>query len=284
MKGIRDNSEGVRDTEEALLCPDAARYFIRSFLSYFHFSLTPSSLIPLLIAFILIVPLSSSARPLIADLSLRQIEIDSGFAGTDILLFGARNDPGDIVVVIRGPETSYVIRKKQRVAGVWANKKQQVFRDANGFYVVAASRTLEDIQNDYLLKSLRIGIGTEIVPDLEVHKEYEEEFKEAFLKRKHKEHLYVPEIKEISMIGDTLFRTVIRFPENIMRGVYTAEIYLFSDGQLSGIQSTPIIVEKKGFDAFVYDVAYKHPLTYGIVAVTIALLAGWIAGLVFRRV
>lgn len=239
-------------------------------------------LFALLLCFIF--PSNSSARPVIADLSLRQIEIDSGFTGTDVLLFGARNDPGDIVVVVRGPEKSYIVRKKERSFGVWVNKKQMFLQDLNGFYVVAANRPLEAIQNDYLLDSLKIGIDSSALPkEGEPTADYTE-FSQAFLKKQQSENLYLPSVQEISMMGDTLFRTVIRFPENITRGVYTAEIYLFSDGQLSGIQSTPIIVSKKGFDAVVYDFAYKYPLLYGIIAVSIALLAGWAAGQIFRKV
>lgn len=237
------------------------------------------------ICLFIIFAFPAHARPIIADLAVRQIEIDSGFTGTDILLFGARTDPGDIVVVVRGPETSYVVRKKDRVAGIWVNKKQMIFNGINGFYAIASNRPLENIQNEYLLSTLQIGQGDISLPAnaANAHSNVPE-FKAALLKRKQDERLYAPHIAEISFIGDTLFRTVIRFPENIARGVYTAEIYLFSDGQLSGIQSTPIIVSKKGFDAYVYDFAYKYPAIYGIMAVLIALFAGWVAGTVFRRV
>ena len=225
----------------------------------------------------------SHARPVIADLSLRQIEIDSSFTGTDILLFGARNDPGDIVVVVRGPEMSYIVRKKERKVGIWANTQKLVLDNVNGFFTIAANRPLADIQNNYLLESLQIGTGNTILPKGH-DSNIENEFKEAFLQKQQDEKLYLPEIAEVSLIGDTLFRTIIRFPENIVRGVYTAEIYLFSDGQLSGVQSTPIVVSKKGFDALIYDFAHKLPIFYGFTAVIIALFAGWEAGLIFKRV
>jgi len=234
--------------------------------------------------FLFVMPYKSFARPVIADLSLRKIEIDSGFTGADVLLFGARNDPGDIVVVVRGPETSYVIRKKERTFGVWVNKKEMLLRDVDGFYVIAASRPLEGIGNDYLLDSLQIGTGAKALLKEVMLTTEESGFSQAFLRRQQNANLYLPSVQEISMMGDTLFRTVIRFPENIARGIYTAEIYLFSDGQLSGIQSTPIIVSKKGFDAVVYDFAYKYPLIYGIISVAIALFAGWVAGHIFRKV
>ena len=253
-----------------------ARILLKKFLQFFQYSS--------ILVFLFSIPSISYSRPVIADLAVRQIEIDSGFKGTDILLFGARNDPGDIVVVVRGPEKTYTVRKKQRTLGVWVNKKQMVMRNVNGFYVVASNRPLEEIHNDYLLSTLNIGTGEESLPDINLPRPEDVEFEDAFLKKQRDDNLYVPSVQEISLMGDTLFRTVIRFPENIMRGTYTAEIYLFSDGQLSGIQSTPIIVSKKGFDAFVYDFAYKYPLIYGILAVGIALFAGWVAGHIFRKV
>lgn len=224
------------------------------------------------------------ARPVIADLSLRQIEIDSGFKGTEILLFGARNDAGDIVVVIRGPESSYIVRKKERVAGIWMNKQQATFNNTHGFYNVSSSRPMEEIKNDYLLASLEIGVENIVFP-IEAEEGIDTvEFQKAFLERKQQNSLYFPVIGDVSFIGDTLFRTIIKFPDNIPRGTYTAEVYLFSDGQLSGVQSTPLLVKKKGFDAFVFDFAYSYPALYGILAVIIALVAGWLAGAIFRKV
>jgi uncharacterized protein (TIGR02186 family) len=223
------------------------------------------------------------ARPVIADLSLRQVEIDSSFKGTEILLFGARNDAGDVVVVVRGPELSYVVRKKERVAGIWANKKQAIFRDVNGFYVVAASRPLEEMKNNLLLTNLEIGMDN-FKLNGDVSDDTSAEFQKAFIDKQQHDKLYYPVVGEVSFIEDTLFRTIIKIPDNIPRGVYTAEIYLFSDGQLIGLQSTPLVVKKKGFDALVFDFAYKYPAAYGVLAVLIALTAGWGAGVLFRRV
>ena len=225
---------------------------------------------------------SVNARPLIADLSLRSIEIDSKFSGTEILLFGARNDAGDVVVVVRGPELEYILRKKERIAGVWANKKQVNLYGINSFYSAASSRELEGIRNKDLLASLNIGIEN-ISFDMSSENYFDrDEFKKAFLDDKERDKLYMAEIGDVSFIGDTLFRTIIKFPDNIPRGTYTAEVYLFSDGQLMGVQSTPLLVKKTGFDAFIFDLAYEHSFLYGIMAVLLALTAGWVAGSFFR--
>ena len=51
------------------------------------------------------------AKPVIADLSDYDIRIDSSFTGTSLLLFGARNEPGDVIVVVRGPKKKFVVQK-----------------------------------------------------------------------------------------------------------------------------------------------------------------------------
>lgn len=231
------------------------------------------------------------------DLSLRRIEIDSGFQGMKMLLFGARHDAGDIVVAVRGPEHSYMVRKKERTLGIWVNRDYQKFDGIYGYYSLASSTPLHDIGNDYLLKLMGIDIngvkrdgnvnvsallsGAQPISKLTAN---DNEFFQAILNKGYQKHLYTPRVKKVSFIGDTLFRTIIDFPDNIPRGNYTAEVYLLKDGLLIGMESIPLRVMKRGFDAFIFDLAYKFPALYGIMAAICALLAGWIAGGIFKRV
>jgi uncharacterized protein (TIGR02186 family) len=226
----------------------------------------------------------ANARPIIADLSLRSIPIDSGFNGTDILLFGARNDAGDIVVVVRGPETSYTVRQKSQIAGVWVNRDKVEMHHARGYYSVAASRPLDELYNDTLLQVLGVGVDN-IHWHIDAASNMDSTpFVEAFVANKELDKLYQPTVKSVNFIGDTLFRTLIHFPETIPKGTYSAEVYLFSDGALVGMQTTPLEVYKTGADAFIYEFAHNHPAFYGLFAIAIALLAGWLAGIIFRKV
>ena len=81
-----------------------------------------------------------------------------------------------------------------------------------------------------------------------------------------------------------LFKTTIEFPDNIPPGDYTAEIYLISNGDIIGMQSTPIRVVKSGLDAFVYNYAHTSPILYGITAVVLALFIGWFGGRLFEKI
>ena len=223
----------------------------------------------------------AQSRPIIADLSLRTIEIDSSFNGIDMLLFGARNEAGDIVIVVRGPKRDYTVRKKERIGGIWINREHVEFTDTESFYSIASSRPIEDIQNENLLSAL--GIGKKNLISTEDLSENEKHFRQALLDFQTQKNLYPTEIGTVSFIGDTLFRSILHFPENITRGTYTAEIYLIRNGELTAMQSTPVLTYKKGFDAYVYDLAYNYPALYGLLAIFLALLAGWIAGIVFKK-
>jgi hypothetical protein len=48
--------------------------------------------------------------------------------------------------------------------------------------------------------------------------------------------------------------------------------------------TTELSVRKVGIEAKVTEFAFEHAPLYGILAVFIALIAGWFAGFVFRKV
>src|SRR3546814_1591349 len=67
-----------------------------------------------------------SQTPLIADLSEHQIQITTGFVGTDVLLFGTVAADSHVVVVVRGPEAAAAVWRKARYAGIWVNDQRVV--------------------------------------------------------------------------------------------------------------------------------------------------------------
>ncbi|MBI1274945.1 hypothetical protein GC177_03105 [bacterium] len=234
----------------------------------------------LMLCILLIMPLAAQAKPLVADASLHAIAIDSAFTGTSILLFGARQGAGDVVVVVRGPLMDAIIRKKERVSGMFVNRRSTEFDNVPSFYALASTQPLNSIQGQDLLA--RLGIGTHALA-IRHSKPAEEHFWQALLNERQHKGLYTPVAGRISFMGETLFKTIIQFPETIARGEYTAEVYLINDGRLVAMQSTPIEVKKRGFDAFVFDTAHQFPLIYGIVSVMIAVIIGWLAATMLKR-
>ncbi len=225
-----------------------------------------------------------ASGPLIADLSSKQIRITTGFTGTSLLLFGAIDSAGDVVVVVRGPRSQTVVRRKERIAGIWVNGSSQVFNSVPGYYFVASSRPLNEVTDAATLNRLQIGADRlRFSLAHEAGAADKTSFRDGLIELKQRQSLFSVEPAKIQIEGDRLFRADLSFPANVPTGPYTADIYLFRGGVVVGSNRTTLAVRKAGLEAAVYDFAHRYSALYGIVAIVIALFAGWLAGAIFRK-
>jgi uncharacterized protein (TIGR02186 family) len=224
------------------------------------------------------------AQPLVADLSDHLIAITAGFAGTDVLLFGATEGEGEVVVILRGPDNPVVVRRKSRVLGIWINRERVTFTGAPSFYRVAASRPLEEITTPALRARHQLGLDTlRLVPERNLRPDRLEEFRAGLIRNKQRQELYATEVGRVSFLGPRLFRTRIYLPANVPPGSYTVEVLLVRNGQVIAAQTTPMFVSKTGIGAEVYDFAHRHAAVYGLIAVLLAATGGWSASVIFRK-
>ena len=249
---------------------------------------TSTALFLLAMAFVTLTAPAARGQALVADLSSHHVAITTGFTGAEVLLFGAVDGEGDIVVVITGPLENVVVRNKERIAGIWVNTRTIGFEGVPNFYAIAASRPLDEIAAPDIRETQQIGaenisFNTAAADRGRAASEVTE-FREALIRNKQKVGLFSSEPEEISVIANRLFRTRIQFPANMATGTYTAVVYLFREGNSVQAVSTPILVEKVGVGAEVYNFAHQQSALYGIAAIVIAVFAGWLGGVIFRKV
>ena len=103
-----------------------------------------------------------------SDVSTREISIQSNFTGIEIVLFGSIDftrapsldeGPYDVIMVIRGPNRPIVVRRKERIAGLWMNGASKTFPSVPGYYAVLASRPFRAVASEAVLKNLGIGFS-----------------------------------------------------------------------------------------------------------------------------
>ena len=185
-------------------------------------------------------PQQARAQALVADLSSHLIAITAGFAGTELLLFGATEGEGDVVVLIRGPDSDVAVRRKARVAGIWINTETLSFANVPSYYRVASSKPLDEIVTPALRQRHQIGSDfLRLAPSRETDAIALAAFRAGLLRNKERLELYDPEPGRVTFLGPRLFRTRIVFPANVPTGAYSVEVLLVQNGQVIAAQSTP---------------------------------------------
>jgi len=240
------------------------------------------------IAAIVVTAVSAFAAPahaqlLEADLSTRQIAITSSYVGEDLVLFGTRDGEGDIIVVVRGPDTANIVRRKERIAGLWLNRAAVEFRGVPGLYALAASTALESAATEAFLAANEIGVGHlrfEAVAGGDVESAA---FAAALVRDRQRVGLFAEEVAPVHFVGERLFRAEFYLPAAAPVGTYTATIYLLRGGEVAATNTAVLNVTKAGLGRAVYDYSYQQPALYGVLAVVLALIAGWFAATVFTR-
>lgn len=225
------------------------------------------------------------AQALVADLSNHLVAITTGFTGAEILLFGAVEGTGDVVVTVRGPARDEIVRRKVRVAGLWINGAEVEFQSVPVFYAVFASKPLDTIVSDELADAHQIGAENLSLrtnssrPAAEI-----DDFRAALIRAKERQGLYVNGAGRLAFLGPRLFRANLVFPGNVPTGSYTVEVLLIRDRNVVSAQTTPLYISQAGVSADVYEFAHRQALFYGLLAIVVAVGTGWIAGAVFRKV
>jgi uncharacterized protein (TIGR02186 family) len=230
---------------------------------------------------------AAQAQTLVADLSNHLVRITAGFTGAEVLLFGATDGQSDVIVVVRGPDETAIVRRKSRIAGIWVNAERMIFPRMPSFYHVAASRPLQAVAQADVLASEAIGaenLRFEPTGRAASNPAKVADYGAAFLRTKRQAKLYQSDVGTVRFLGDRLFRTTVRLPANVPTGTYNVQVFQLREGRVINTTATPLIVGKDGVGADVYEFAHRHAAAYGIIAIIVALMAGWLTGVLFRKV
>ncbi|GAB5468845.1 MAG: TIGR02186 family protein [Rhodospirillales bacterium] len=221
---------------------------------------------------------------LLADVAEHLVAITTGFDGAKVLIFGAMREPTDLVITIRGPARPAVVHRKGSVAGVWINTATMTFPRAPSYYSYASSAPLTEIVDEVERQRLGLGLGAlDLQPSGRASPNLLREWREGLIRAKQRSGLYVGEAHSILLLGGRLFRTAVQLPANVPTGTFLIDVYLFQDGLNVAAQTIPLVVRKVGLEADIFSLAHQNSALYGLMSIFIALLAGWVAHLLFRR-
>lgn len=238
-----------------------------------------------LVAMTALVARMAIGQDLVVDLTKSVVQVTTGFTGSEVMLYGHKTGPGDVIVVIRGPLQQIVVRRKKHVAGIWVNDDNMTFDAVPNYYAVASNKPLEDVIASYERDTYQVGSGHVEFEPIEINAPFNEIkfFRDALIRSKSRQGLYAIAENDLIFLSEDMFRTEFRFPANVTTGTFSVDVLLVRDGLVENVKTKLLNVRKFGIEATVYDLAHRQSWIYGALAILIAALAGWLANAAFRR-
>ncbi len=227
-------------------------------------------------------------------LSTDAVTITAGFSGADLTIFGALEDADpqiarqgryDVIVVLEGPARPVVVRRKDRVLGVWINLESEQFDNVPVSYSVASTRPFQDITQPDSYKQLSLGASNIYMRPIESDAPPATiaEFTQALRQRKAAIGLYSENVGGVRFLSQNLFRATVRLAPDVPVGTHKARAFLFKNGVFVKESSAQLEIRKSGFEQAVFRLAHNHSFFYGFLSVSLAMFTGWMGRIVFRK-
>lgn len=247
----------------------------------------------LLLPMVAAMTIGADLPTLVPDVSQRQIDIKYSFKGEELLLFGAIVYPDghipakapDIVVVLKGPEQPIKMREKQKVAGIWVNVDSIRFQSTPSFYAIASSRPIRQIADERTAAIYELGINNLQLSPVSFDDAKEiRRFEAGLIDLQQREGLFVQRAGAVEITDGVLYRARLPLSARALVGNYTAETFLVQNGRVVAAAIKDIVVRKSGLERFVAMAADEWSALYGLSAIMVAVIMGWIAGIIGRRI
>lgn len=229
---------------------------------------------------------------LVPEISQHEVVVRQGFTGADLLLYGAILEPDgsppgtdapyDIVVVLKGPTEAITLREKQRRWGIWVNADSAGFRSAPSFYALSSSRPLAEIVDEKTAAIYELGLDFLQLSPIGTIKTAEQlRFTTGLVDKRVASGLYRQDEGGVTISGGVLYQARIAMSSNVVTGTYTAETFAISQGRVVATATSEVRVAKRGFERGIELFSRQNSFSYGLIAVALSILMGWLAGRVF---
>ncbi len=247
-----------------------------------------------LLALLALVLLGGARDPiLVPEVSQHEVQVRQGFTGAELLLFGAILSPEgtraaqdyDIVVVLKGPTGPVELREKRRVAGIWINAASTELHSVPGYFAMASTRPIARIVDGKTAAIYELGLNwLQLSPTGAIDPKALQRFNAGLVDLRQRNGLYRQEEGGVKVNEQVLYQARISLPSSVPTGSYTAETFAISRGRVVATAISQIEVRKLGFEGAIASFAENWSLLYGLLAVAISVLMGWVAGRVFSLV
>jgi uncharacterized protein (TIGR02186 family) len=221
------------------------------------------------------------------------IEIGVSYRGDQIHFFGVNPCPGaDLIIKLTAEKDEELkLSVKGRVGPFWMTVKQYDVKGAPFMYKIHATKPLKEIVSEETARDLELGYPS-IRSKLKLHlargaaaPDDEEKVFKGLLKIKEEANLYnvVEDPKRLEVAEGKLFKHYFRFPPAATEGRYLVESFCFINGELAAYGKDVVEIKKVGLEYWLTSTSQNQPVFFGVLAVLIAVGAGLLVGMIFRK-
>lgn len=233
----------------------------------------------------------AASEEIVSGLSQNRVAITANFDGSEILIYGAvkreapapTGAPMQVIITVEGPSTPLVIRRKERRAGIWVNTSSITVDAAPSFYAVATTGPIDKILSDTDDLRFKITLPHAIsAVGSTSEAEGADEFIDALERIRSTDASYRLLENRVQLVEETLFRTDVALPANLIEGDYKVRMFIARGGRVIDSMERVIGVRKAGLERTLYIMAHEQPFLYGLISLALAAIAGWAASAGFR--
>jgi uncharacterized protein (TIGR02186 family) len=232
-------------------------------------------------------------QKVITAASKNLIEIGLSYRGDQIYFFGVNPVPGSDLIIRLTAERDEQIKLslKGRVGPFWMTVRQYDVTGAPFMYKIHSTKPISQIISPELAQELELGysaIRKKLKMELARGTAAPEDANLVFqglIKIKERANLYniVEDPQRLEVTEGRLFKHYFRFPPAASDGRYLVESFCFQNGQLVGYGRDVIEIKKVGLEHWLTYTSQNHAVAFGIMAVLIAMGAGLLVGVIFRK-
>lgn len=227
--------------------------------------------------------LAEASTPLVVATSTDRVNVTSHFVGENLLVYGAITGPGQVIVILRSPDSTEAMQQKTRTGPIWLNGAKVTVTRAPGIWQRLSSAPVRHILPDDTLQKLGLTLSSLVdKARFDPEPDHLDTWQKAFLDEKIRYRNYVVDPAGVTL-KQGLFSAKIRLPASLPLGHYQLLTYLVRQQQVVAVRKQQIDVRQVGFQAWIARFARENSWVYGIVLTFILAGLGFALGILMRR-
>ena len=233
---------------------------------------------------------AKQASALTTEVSPQNISISLLYHGGKLAIKGKSNANDDLLIKISSEPTDAHMKYKGKAAGIfWMKLGDVSFENVPSAYILASSGDINSLLSRE--EQIKEGIGFAALkanskmessaPEMD-----EERWLDEFIKFKESEKLYQVQEGAVNLVQGaqgTEFALDLKWPYQAAPGTYNIEVLAVRDGAVVDRSETSLTVDRAGIVAQLSNLAFNHSAVYGIIAIVVAMLAGFAVGALFKK-